>query len=238
MKVIICDDDKKFVDCIWKYFEQYGVQNQKNFFIYPFSDAEMMFEFYKKFSDISIVVLDVIFPYSDGIEIAERIRKQNSRTRIIFVSSFEKYAVKGYGIYADGYLLKPISYEKFAQKLDEVLPRIKVNQEKILVVNTDQGKVVIDQEEILFIETFGRKTKIHTAGGEFVSHQKMREYEAKLSEESFCRCHNAYIVNFQYIHKIENYTVVLKNGSIVLISKNRKKNFMAAFTKYMSLLIK
>lgn len=238
MKIIICDDDLRFVNCIKAYLEKYSKKYEKDFLIYPFYDAETMFEFYKKCSDIAIVVLDVVFAHSDGIEIAKRIRKLNQHTRIIFVSSFEKYAVKGYGVYADGYLLKPVEYKVFEKELNEVLPRIKMNVEKVFIENTDQGKLVIAQEDICFIETFGRKTKIHTTVGEFVSHQKMREYEKKLPKEYFCRCHTAYIVNLQYIYKLEEHTAILKDGSKVLISKNKKKDFMEVFTKYVSLLVK
>ena len=94
MKVIVCDDDKEFVDQISEFFDKYKIENQKSFLLYYFNDAEMMFEFYKKTSDIEIVILDIVFLHSNGIEVARRIRELNTKTRIFFVSAYEKYAIK------------------------------------------------------------------------------------------------------------------------------------------------
>ena len=225
MKVIICDDNKKFVDQIVDYFDKFAEEYGKEFVIYRFYEAENMFEFCKDNADVAIIVLDVVFNHSNGIEVAERIRKINSKVRIIFVSSFEKYAVKGYGVYADGYLLKPIDYSEFKSELKMAISKIHLDQKVFFVENTDRGKLVIEMDNIHFIETCGRKTKIHTSEGEFASYQKMREYEKKLDSERFYRCHAAYIVNMQYIRRIEENTVVLKDGSKISISKNRKKDF-------------
>lgn len=105
---------------------------------------------------------------------------------------------------------------------------------KIFLENTERGKVVIDMDEICFIETSGRKTKIHTMTEEYVSCQKMKVFENKLQKEKFYRCHAAYIVNLESIRRIDGNTVILKDGSSVLISKSKKKDFMKEFTKYVS----
>lgn len=237
MNIIICDDNKRFVEQIEDFFRKYSEKNLNNFIIYRFYDAETMFEFYRNYTDIDIILLDVVFNHSNGIEVAKKIRKINNRTRIIFVSSFEKYAIQGYGVCADGYLLKPIEYIRFESELQQVIPKVQVKSQKLFFEKTDQGKILINMEDICFIETYGRKTKIHTLNGEFTSHQKMQEYERKLQTGNFYRCHAAYIVNMQFIQRIEENTVVLKNGAEILISKKRKKGFMASFTEYMGTLI-
>lgn len=237
MKVVICDDDKKFVDQIVGYFNKFDEEYKEEFLIYRFYDAENMFECCKNHTDIAIVVLDIVFKHSNGIEVAERIRSINSKVRIIFISSFQKYAVQGYGVYADGYLLKPFNYSQFERELKRTISKMQSEQKIFFAENTDQGKLVIEVDNIRFIETCGRKTKIHTKEGEFASYQKMREYEKKLNDKRFYRCHAAYIVNMQYIRKIDDSTVVLKDGSEISISKNRKKDFMKEFTKYVSALI-
>lgn len=209
MKIIICDDNKQFVKQISRYIDRYSLEHRISFQKYHFYDAGTMFEFYKNCTDVAVVILDVVFDHSNGVEVAKQMRTINIRTRILFVSSFEKYAVKGYGVNADGYLVKPIGYEEFEKEMDE----------------------------ICFIETSGRKTKIHTMTEEYVSCQKMKEFENKLQKEKFYRCHAAYIVNLQFIRRIDGNTAILKDGSSILISKNKKKDFMKEFTKYVSEMI-
>lgn len=65
----------------------------------------------------------------------------------------------------------------------------------------------------------------------------MKEFENKLQKEKFYRCHAAYIVNLQFIRRIDGNTAILKDGSRILISKNKKKDFMKEFTKYVSEMI-
>lgn len=238
MKIIICDDNKQFVKQISNYIDRYSLGHRTSFQKYHFYDAGTMFEFYKNCTDVAVVILDVVFDHSNGVEVAKQMRAINIRTRILFVSSFEKYAVKGYGVNADGYLVKPIEYEEFEKKMDEILPKVRMESGKIFLENTERGKVVIDMDEICFIETSGRKTKIHTMTEEYVSCQKMKVFENKLQKEKFYRCHAAYIVNLQSIRRIDGNTVILKDGSSVLISKSKKKDFMKEFTKYVSEMVR
>ena len=144
MKVIICDDNKEFVDQISKFFDRYKKENQKSFLLYNFYDAETMFEFYKKTPNIEIIILDIVFVHSNGIEVAKKIREINTKTRIFFVSAYEKYAVKGYGLSVDEYLLKPLKYIEFEEAINRALLKIQVKKNGIFVENTDQGKIVID----------------------------------------------------------------------------------------------
>lgn len=237
MKVIICDDNKEFVDQIIGFFDKYKNENQKNFLIYPFYDAETMFDFFKKNLDIEIIILDIVFVHSNGIEVAKKIRKINTKTRIFFVSAYERFAVKGYGLSADEYLLKPLSYLEFEKAINRVLLKMQVEKRRIFIENTDQGKVVLDLDDILFFETCERKVKIHTIEGIFSSNQSMKEYEKRLREGHFYRCHAAFIVNLSYISKIKKNLIFLRDGSVIMISKKRKKEFMSEFAKYVGTLV-
>lgn len=237
MKVIICDDNKEFVDQISKFFDRYKKENQKSFLLYNFYDAETMFEFYKKTPNIEIIILDIVFVHSNGIEVAKKIREINTKTRIFFVSAYEKYAVKGYGLSVDEYLLKPLKYIEFEEAINRALLKIQVKKNGIFVENTDQGKIVIDLDDILFFETDERKVKIHTTEGLFTTYRRMKVYEQRLRGEHFYRCHAAFIVNLLYVSRIKDNSIFLKDGSEIMISKKRKKEFMREFAKYVGTLI-
>lgn len=237
MKVIVCDDNKEYVDQITGFFDRYTREHQKDFIVYPFYDAETMFEFFKKNTDIGIIVLDIVFVHSNGIEVAKKIRGINTKTRIFFISAYEKFAVEGYGLSADEYLLKPLKYLEFEKAISRALLKIQVDKNKIFVESTNQGKIVIDLDDILFFETCERKIKIHTTEGLFTSYRRMKEYEKRLEGEHFYRCHAAFIVNLLYISQIKDNVVLLKDGSEIMISKKRRKGFMSEFTKYIGSLV-
>ena len=134
-------------------------------------------------------------------------------------------------------MLKPLSYLEFEKAINRVLLKMQVEKRRIFIENTDQGKVVLDLDDILFFETCERKVKIHTIEGIFSSNQRMKEYEKRLREGHFYRCHAAFIVNLSYISKIKKNLIFLRDGSVIMFSKKRKKEFMSEFAKYVGTLV-
>lgn len=60
---------------------------------------------------IDIAFLDIEMPGMDGLELAEKIKKRNPETNIVFVTAYEEYALRAFGIFASGYLMKPLRRE-------------------------------------------------------------------------------------------------------------------------------
>ena len=64
-----------------------------------------------------IVFSDIEMPGISGLEFAARLKKLSADTRIIFVTSHEKYALEAFRIKAHGYLLKPLTVEDVLEEL-------------------------------------------------------------------------------------------------------------------------
>lgn len=228
----ICDNNRRFIRHLESYVRQYEGECGRNFMVYEFLDGENLFEFCCENPDIDIIFMDVVFAHSNGIDIAKRIRKLNQRVKIIFISSCEKYAVEGYGIDADGYLLKPPAYSEVKEQLNHAIGKIEKSYGKFYLDATDKGKVLLPYDDIVYIETYLKHTRIHTRNESFLSFTKMKEYDRRLKSHGFCRCHAAYIINLGYIRRIDSLTIILKDRTEIPISKSRKKELMEAFTDY------
>ena len=59
----------------------------------------------------------------------------------------------------------------------------------------------------------------------------MKKYESLLSDYNFSKCHNAYIVNLSAVEAVKKEEVFLTNGTILPISRARKKEFMMELTE-------
>ena len=232
MKIGICDDDSLFLKLMTKYVKQYEKENCKEFKIIQFINEDRLVEYLKKDPEIDILFLDVLLYQKNGIDIAKEIRKTNHKLRIVFVSACEKFAVKGYDVNAEGYMLKPFNYSEFADKMNGLMTRIDTRSTEVFYDKTDQGKILIDVNDLIYIETCERNTKIHTREDTYISCKKMKEHERLLQTYTFCRCHASYIVNLSYVRSIDGLSLFLKDGTEIPISKSRRGKFMEAFAQY------
>ena len=67
----------------------------------------------------------------DGMSAAEEIRKMDTEVVIIFITNMPQYAIQGYRVDALDYVLKPVSYFAFTQRIDRALTRLKSGRRNI-----------------------------------------------------------------------------------------------------------
>jgi two-component system LytT family response regulator len=71
-----------------------------------------------------LVFLDEQMPEADGFEVVKAVGADNMPT-VIFVTAFDKYALRAFDVHALDYLLKPFDRERFAQALDRARAQIR-----------------------------------------------------------------------------------------------------------------
>lgn len=184
---------------------------------------------------IDLVFLDIQMPDLNGLELS---RKINERTRIIFTTAFEEYALEGYKVDALDYLLKPFNYDDFctavlkAQKWFDLVevPAKKVNADYIYV-KSEYKQIKIILSDILYIEGLKDYVKIwlQDAAKPIFSLMSLKSLEAELPAHSFMRVHRSFIINLNKINTIERGQVVIKDVRITIAEQYRE-----AFQKYIS----
>ena len=231
MKILACDDDTLFLDMISEYCQRFQKESSIPVALISYSRGCDVLAYYKKHKDIDLFILDIKMSEINGIQIAEEIRKTDLHTRIVFLTSAPEYAPRGYLFGVSRYWIKPLCYDIFAKDVLALYREMeKENTAYIFeTIGTATTKVYLD--EILYIETFNRKTCIHKTDSAYLSTTKLSAYEKKL-DHRFFRCHASYIVNMDYIAKIQGPQITLGNGDIIYISKGRKRAFFAELTAY------
>ena len=68
--------------------------------------------------------------FMDGMSAAEEIRKVDTEVVIIFITNMAQYAIRGYAVDALDYVLKPVSYFAFSQRLSRAIGRMKKTRDK------------------------------------------------------------------------------------------------------------
>ena len=176
MKILICDDDIYFAQCIYKFLQQ--IESEQNLLleIQSFNNTEALLDVVKTDSEIKLIFLDIIFTGSkvNGIKIAKEIEKINYKVKIVFITSYDSFAIQGYQMNTVGYLMKPIEYNVFKEKFKTYLAQLDY-EEKYLCIKTECNYVMIKYSELMYIDTLGRTVGVHTINQVYRVRHTMRE---------------------------------------------------------------
>ena len=145
-----------------------------------------------------IVFFDIEMPAPDGLAAAAALRERDQEAVIIFVTSYEQYAIRGYTVNAYRYLVKPVAYTALCEALEKPVARVVDRCRRFLNARSEGGLVRIPLDSIVFIETIqSHRTLLHAKDGDCLLSMSLRELEAALDPASFARCHTSFIVNLR-----------------------------------------
>jgi len=185
-----------------------------------------------------LIFLDIQMPKINGFEMLELIEQPPS---VIFTTAFDEYAIKAFEAHAVDYLLKPFSQDRFdkaiskwgehqvpapatTQQLLETASLGTSQNQRVVVKNGPKIKI-IPTHDILFLEAADDYVKIYTQEGTFLKNKTMTHFEKTLDTQQFVRSHRSYIINVQYITRLDAYekdnlVAILKSGAKVPVSKS------------------
>ena len=179
-----------------------------------------------------LILMDIEMTFMDGMSAAEEIRRADPEVLIIFITNSPQYAIKGYAVQALDYILKPLSYYAFCQRMNHVRELLGRRQKHFLTVPCAGGVQKLDASDIYYVEICDHDLLFHTKQGEVHSTGSMRDVEQKLPPENFFRSSKAYLVNLEHVDGIRDEDAIV-NGDRVQISRAKRKAFLAALNHYM-----
>ena len=235
ISIAIVEDEKMYAEQLEEYLHRYEKDNGELFDITVYSDGDQIVNKYK--SQFDLILMDVEMKFMDGMSAAEEIRKIDTEVVIIFITNMAQYAIRGYAVDALDYVLKPVSYFAFSQRLNRAISRMKKRETKMIMVNIKGGTVRLNLANIFYIESQGHTLILHTILGDYETSGTMKELEEKLYDMNFCRGNKGYLINLQHVDSVEDGCAVV-NGERLVISRPRKKEFMEALTAYWGEVIK
>jgi two-component system LytT family response regulator len=207
-----------------------------------------------------IVFLDVQMPERDGFSVLEALGDVELPA-VVFVTAYDQYAVRAFDVHAADYLLKPFGEDRFRVAIDRVRARLAEGAsahpadrrsssadvralltelrrkdgfaERLLV--KDEGKVLVVQvDDIYWIEAADNYVKLHTARRTYLMREPIKSLEQRLDPRRFLRAHRSVIVNVSRISELVpqasgNLSIVLVSGARVPLGRRYRAGFMAAF---------
>lgn len=231
LRIAVVEDDKTYAAQLKEYLVRYETEKNQKISVALFPDGEDIVTDYS--AEFDIILMDVEMTFMDGMTTAERIREKDNEVVIIFITNMPQYAIQGYKVDALDYVLKPISYFAFSQRIDRALTRVKKKEATYITVAQKGGKKKLNVDKICYVEVRDHDLIYHSTKGDIVTKSSMKEAEDTLGGTKFFRCNRCYLVNLEYVEDFRGNDVTVASD-VIQVSRARKKAFMDALNDYMN----
>lgn len=192
-----------------------------------------------------VVFLDIQMPKLDGFDVLELLENPPF---IVFVTAYNEYALKAFESHALDYILKPVRTERLEKTLERVEKQLRERKgqpvgqlldhhnlqqtplDRILV--RDRNRIhIIPVAEISFIEAQDDYVALHTKERSYLKKDTLSGLENRLDSRYFVRIHRSFLLNIDYLSKIEPYAkdskiAVLKDGKTLPVSRSGYQRLM------------
>lgn len=91
-----------------------------------------------------------------------------------------------------------------------------------MAINMNRTIILVDIQQIVYIETSGRSCIIHTTTRDYTENLLLGEYEKRLASHGFCRIHKSYLVNLNFITELFPWA----NNSLAVKMQGFEKNIL------------
>lgn len=198
-----------------------------------------------------LVFLDIEMPHKNGFDVLNETKGMNYD--VVFTTAYDQFAIKAFKFSALDYLLKPVDI----LELQAAVEKVKTKKEdsgldekiKILFQQMQPQQRLTDKialpvgdamqfmqpDEIIRCESDSNYTHIFLANGKKLTLAKtLKEVEENINGAPFFRIHQSHLVNMNHISKYikgDNAYVVMKDGTQIGISRNKKEAFLETFRK-------
>lgn len=192
-----------------------------------------------------VVFMDIDMPQMSGIQLTEKLKTDGIKTKVIYATAYDTFAIKAFDQSALDYLLKPYDAERIYSAVLKIKNHInassieekqKNNAQSIerLSVWIGDKMILIHLDDIILCSIENNHTTIRTNKATYEINESLTSLENKLPHDKFIRTHRAYIVNITKIREISPYfnnTLALKLEGCkeeIQVSRSYLKNFKAA----------
>ena len=196
-----------------------------------------------------LVFLDIEMPEMNGFDVINQF--ENPNFKVIFTTAYDQYALKALRLNALDYLLKPIDKKDIEVALEKysnqelIISKDQVQNlhlftngkmQDTIALSTQQGLLFVKIDDMMYLEADSCYTHIiMNDQTRHLASKTMATFEEVLLDNTlFFRAHKSHIVNLKFIKQYirgEGGELVMQDGNIVALSRNRKQEFLSLFKK-------
>ena len=244
MKAIIIDDEPNAVDLLALRLKQHCPQVEV---VATFTSSVKGAAAIRE-HEPDVVFLDIEMPQMNGFQLLESV--EGISFSLIFVTAYDRFALKAFKYSAIDYLLKPIEISELVRAVGRAEKQQQTSQEQIdhlrqqftnsnralsdkMALPYNNGLTFVKVTEIIYCETDGNYTKFHLIGGQSCLMTKpLKEVQDLLEERGFVRIHRQYLINLEHMkkfHRGDGGYIIMSNDDVIPVSRQQKERLVEQF---------
>ena len=223
--VSVCDDSQFDIEKIKNCLSEFSKKEHIDFNISEFSNPEMLMYEVEDGKIADIFILDVEMPDMDGFELDDKIREYTETSVIIFLTSHDEMASMGYKSKALRYVIKLNLERDIEEALESAVAEISSADDKTITLHRYNDYWRIPYKDIICVSRISRQLVITTRLlGEITDNRGIKEFFDTLEDNRFLFIDRSCFVNIDYISRINGFSLKLKDGQVLPISRRSLKN--------------
>ncbi|PZM66825.1 LytR/AlgR family response regulator transcription factor [Paenibacillus dendritiformis] len=237
----VCDDELKIHEELQQFFLQFSLNTSYQFHIHYFTSGEKLLQHYKNHGrhTFHFLILDVEMNGISGLETAHHIRALFDRdVHIVFLTSYPEYMMASFDVQAFQYLIKPLPYPFFENKMMKLCNYILTSVNRFQVFKSGSEQIIIRTSDIIAIvkvkhSLVQNKLQVITVRNQYTITGTLLEYIKKL-DSPFLLIYRSVIVNMEHIRKFTSTSVIMSNQQHFPIGRTQAKRIKDAYAQYLT----
>lgn len=232
VRVAVVEDELLSRKKILSYLEMFEKESGIPIQVETLTDGTEIVEKYNTGKKYDVILLDIEMEHMDGMKAAEWIRNLDEEVILIFITNMAQFVMKGYEVSALDFLVKPVSYYMFVEKMHKAYDRISMREERSIIIKGKECIYKVHTTELIYIEVQNHSLTFHTMQGNYMCTGSLKKVEKDLEGLPFARCSSSYLLNLMHVLRIEKEHVIMDNKDELLLSRLKRQEFMEILTDY------
>ena len=196
-----------------------------------FSSAAEVLAFLEN-NTINVLFLDIDMPGTNGFQLAEIIREKYADTVIIFVSAYDDFVYSSFAYSPFRFLRKTHLSAELPAAMDSLIRQYWFDQE-MLSFETNEGGEWLRIKDIVLFEGQRNYFVVATVSGKaYKCRGTLNSVEDAVSKYDFFRVQSSYIVNLEYVEKLDGDRILMRSGEEITIGRQKRSVFRTAYMEF------